>query len=123
MNRIMLGTIGMAIAITVSTAPASGRPGEEPLIVEGKVLPRAYVPYGDLNLASAEGIGILNARVSRAATNLCTDPGVMPLSWVLASRACVRSAIAGADGQIRDAIADFGKMHYAANRRITVAAR
>jgi len=76
------------------------RYGEEMVSVE--------VRYGDLNLGDRAGVDVLHRRVYRAATRICVDPGVQPLEWRLADLACRNDAIAGAQGQIAAAIADYG---------------
>lgn len=121
MNRVKLGAAGLAIALTALIVPATVQ--AQPLVVEGTVAPTAVVSYADLNLASPKGIATLNARVTRAADQLCMDEGIQPLQRMLAGRSCRADAIAGADGQVREAVAKFGQGEYAALASVAVSLR
>lgn len=54
----------------------------------------ARVAYGDLDLATAEGVAEFDRRVSNAARKVCRDP--RDGESVLVRRACVRGTIAAA---------------------------
>lgn len=81
------------------------------------------VSYGDLNLASAEGVQALNKRVRKAAEELCTSRGPKPLTTLWAERACMKEAIAGASGAVELAVTRFERQQYARSRFIEIAAR
>ncbi|HEV2748776.1 MAG TPA: UrcA family protein [Allosphingosinicella sp.] len=123
MNRVKLGAAGLAIALTALVVPATVR-AEQPLIVEAELdRPTIYVSYADLNLRHKAGVERLSDRVARAADQLCLETGVQPVSRVVAGRACRDKAVAGANEQIRAAVAGFGSGQYAALTRIAVTLR
>jgi UrcA family protein len=65
--------------------------------------PSVRVPYGDLNLASAQGVNTLNARVSAAARQVCSADGVdlRDLQASAAERSCETQAIANAEHEVQ----------------------
>lgn len=109
--------IGLAALVSASV-PAFGQP---PIIVEG--LPTAIVSYADLDLSNPAGQQALNGRVRRAAEQLCVDNRVRDLARTQTGRACLSFALNHAQGQVQQAIADFGNQQFAARQTITVAGR
>ena len=65
--------------------------------------PSVRVPYGDLNLTSAEGVSTLNARVSAAARQVCSADAVdiRDLQAYAAERSCETQAIANAEHSVQ----------------------
>ena len=86
----------------------------------GEELVSAVVRYGDLDLDDAAGVATLHARVHRAATRLCVEDGPQPLEWRLAGRTCRDGAIAGAQNQVAEAIADFGNPNRLASAALVI---
>jgi len=124
MNLFKIGAATLAIAIASLGLPATLQAAEKPLLVEGQSdVPTVHVSYADLNLASQAGVDRLEARVRRAATRLCIDPGYQPLGLAMAGMRCKAEAIEGASGQIEVAVARFQSAGYAARSRIAVAVR
>ncbi|MGH6925538.1 MAG: UrcA family protein [Propylenella sp.] len=122
MNRINIAAAGMALAVTALVIPVAAS-AQGPITVEGEALPFEYVSYSDLNIASETGLDMLRSRVRGAAKRLCIEDGVRQLEPVLAGRACVSGAVAGAEGQISQALAahDRGE-RFASNAAIAVSA-
>ncbi|RVT91067.1 UrcA family protein [Sphingomonas crocodyli] len=83
--------------------------------------PQAYVRYGDLQLASADGATELKARVSRAAEHVCTVRGDKSLKAMTEAKKCAKIAEARAMPQVELALANSGTQ-VAENSRVTVAA-
>lgn len=75
---------------------------------------RRTVPYGDLDLTSAEGQDILNRRLSSAVRKVCAPTNRRDLRELAASHRCAKIARNDADTHRQLAIA-------ASNRRIGVA--
>jgi UrcA family protein len=126
MNRINIAAAGLAVALTALIVPATARAASNDAVVEANLdRPIIYVSYADLNLADAAGMGRLNRRVLTAATRLCIKTGLQPVSEEMSDQACKRSAIDGANEQIKLAAANFGKNQLAAaeDRHIAVALR
>ena len=122
MNRVNLGAAGLAIALTALIVPATVH-AAQPVIVEAQIQPTAYVSYADLDLSDGSGVARLKARVANAADRLCLDIGRQPLNREMAGKACRKSAIEGADEQIRLAVSNFGSARYAALSRVAVTLR
>ena len=60
------------------------------------------VPYGDLNLASDNGVQTLDRRIANAAVQLCGTYSPREFRWFAASRDCQEETIAATQPQ-RDA--------------------
>jgi UrcA family protein len=81
------GLAGVARSATPDAAPSIG------------------VFYGDLNLATAQGAGMLHARVAAAARQVCTVDGgdIRNLAAYAAERSCEAQAIANAVRDVHSA--------------------
>ena len=62
--------------------------------------PVATVSYADLDMSSTSGLATLNGRIVRAAHTMCDSNGVADLAERAASKACYRTAVAGARKQM-----------------------
>jgi UrcA family protein len=124
MNQLKIGAAALAAAIATLGVPAMLQAAERPAVVEGIVdRPTAVVSYRDLNLANADGVDRLQARVRRAASQICVTPGIKPLPEIMAENNCRNEAVAGAQDQIEMAVASFGNPQLAALSQISVSAR
>ncbi|WP_324748739.1 UrcA family protein [Sphingomonas sp. LY54] len=125
MNQYKIGAAALAAAIATLGVPAMLQAAERPTIVEGIVdRPTAVVSYRDLNLANADGVDRLHARVRRAAAQLCSvNTGTKPLNITFAENDCRDDAVASAQDQIEMAVAKFGNTQLAALSQISVSAR
>jgi UrcA family protein len=109
----IIGMTCAAIALPmVSLAAQAGSPANDvtfdhPTVVGTKhhvdVVSMA-VPYGDLNLASPQGIAELDARVKRAVESVCGDIDVKNLAGNEAVRACRDAASKDAFAQVASLI-------------------
>ncbi len=97
-------TILAAAAATLVATPALAGPRTQ------------SVGFGDLNLASAEGRAALDARVDRAARNVCQVGIATDLPTFMASKTCYRNSVSDA----RDAVAKIVSSRVA---RVEVASR
>ena len=112
--------MGLVSAFTLCGSAAA----EPPMIVEAQPNVRqASVPYADLNLSSVKGREALEARVRRAAAQLCIPPGTEQLWFKMEGKRCFNEALAGARPQIEQAVANFNTPAYAGRRTIEVALR
>jgi UrcA family protein len=95
-----------ALATSAATLIATGAPAAAatPIVVEATPVPTARVAHDDLNLRTAAGVRRLQARVRRAAEQLCVEPHNKSLQVVAHGRACVRIAIDQAAPQVDKAI-------------------
>lgn len=78
-----------------ATCLASGPLSAEPVVVRANPddLPRAWVSFADLNLASAAGQEKLRTRIGRAAADVCDlTTGVGSLHEYSSQRGCFRTA-------------------------------
>lgn len=114
--------VALALGAATLIAPAAAF-AQRPFLVTGSTMPTEVVSYRDLNLASSDGVARLNRRVEAAATRLCVDAGVQPLSSLMLGKACRADAIASAAPQVSDAIANFGKAEFASAAFVKVARR
>lgn len=95
--------VEICVAASLVTALAPGAQTEaqaqprDPTVVAGV----AYVPYGDLDLASPSGEKMLSTRVWKAAKKLCRVE-VALMDFV--TQVCIRNAYEGARPQILSAI-------------------
>ncbi|MEA1014075.1 UrcA family protein [Sphingosinicella sp. LY1275] len=124
MNQYKIGAAALAAAIATLGVPAMLQAAERTAVVEGIVdRPTAVVSYRDLNLANADGVDRLQARVRRAASQICIKPGIKHLTLIVAENNCRDDAVAGAQEQIEMAVANFGNTQLAALSQISVTAR
>ena len=83
----------LSLAALSGTAQAAAAPAADEV--------RVVVPYGDLNLASADGMGALRHRVEAAARKICGPEPTDHLAFGAIYDGCVRStahrALAGFD--------------------------
>lgn len=123
MIRMKLAGAGLS-ALIGAFALCGAAAAQPTYIVEGQAdLPRILVGYGDLNLASDEGVEALNARVRGAAKRLCIANGTVPLPVAMAGRQCLRHALDDAGAQIASAVTDYGTTRFARRGGIEVALR
>ena len=109
-----------AAALAMALAPASAAAGP-PIEVDGP--PSAQVGFPDLDLGTRAGVAALQNRVRRAASRLCLGYAGGDLEERMGPQTCFRTAVASAQGQVEQAVADFGRTRYAGRRTITVAVR
>lgn len=109
-------TLASCAALATTAAAAN-----EPITVTGSDSVR--VSYADLNLGSSSGLKTLEGRVRRAAKKLCVDRRVDDLEREMAGRACISAALASAQPQIEQAMADTGETRLASTQGITVKLR
>jgi len=102
-----------ALPAGAAAQPSGANPQGDP--------PTITVSYSDLNLATPAGRDALDGRVRRAAETLCVEQGVKSLQSEAFARKCVGDALAGAGGQIRQAVADFSTDRYASRGSIQLA--
>ena len=115
-----LGTAAAAAALTALLIPAAHAMDET--IVEANVVrTTANISYADLNLAKAADVAELQARVRRAATNICIDRGTRDLARTMNGLECRSTAIENAKPQIALAVANANNQQLAENRTISVA--
>jgi UrcA family protein len=84
--------------------------------------PVMVVTYADLNVGSAAGLHVLQARVHAAASRLCVQVGLKPLEQQMAERRCMSAAISSAQAGIEQAIAQSA-VHMAFQSGTQVTAR
>ena len=113
---------GLAALLAAAFAPVPVSAQQSPIKVEA-ASPQARVSFGDLNLATPDGIKALESRVRSAAADLCLADGVIGLEERMARQRCYRTAIAGTLAQVEQAVGDFGRTRYAGGQTITVSAR
>jgi UrcA family protein len=65
--------------------------------------PSVKVSYGDLDLANAQGVQTLHARVTAAARQVCAPDGldIRNLKLFMIERACMSEAIANAEAAVQ----------------------
>lgn len=94
-----------ALATSAATLVATGAAvAATPIVVEATQVPTARIAHDDLNLRSAAGVRKLQARVRRAARQLCLEPNAKSLQVIADGKACVRVAVEQAAPQIEQAI-------------------
>ena len=98
--------LAAALATSAATLLATGAPAvaATPILVEATQDPTARVVHNDLNLRTAAGVRRLQARVRRAAEQLCLDPHAKSLQVIADGKACVRVAIEQVAPQVEKAI-------------------
>ncbi len=91
--RTAIATVGTlffaGVCLIGATAPAAAEP-----VAHSKT-----VSYGDLDLASAKGRKALEARINRAANNVCFN-GAKDVASLVATDRCVEAAKADAKARI-----------------------
>ena len=108
-------------AILVATVVATTATIAFPASAAEVAAPQAFVRYGDLTLASADGATELKARVNRAADLVCANHGDKSVQAMADAKKCARIAAARAMPQVELALANSGTQ-VAENTRVTVAA-
>lgn len=115
--RSKIASAAVCLAACWSGTAASAQPVPETVVTGemqpaplryGEELVSAVVRFGDLDLSTSAGIDALHGRVHRAATRICMEPGLQPMSWRQAGLVCRNDAVAGAWDQVAAAIADYG---------------
>lgn len=86
MIRILTIAAAMAVATQVAPAPAQAA--------------SLAVGYADLDLSSAEGHAMLNARIDRAARRVCAAEDPRNVRQLAAAGACYRVALASAQPKL-----------------------
>jgi UrcA family protein len=86
-------------ALVAGTAAAA-----QPVTVIADAPRTERVSFADLDLTSAAGVVALQDRVRTAATRLCIENGVQPLSVKLAGKACFNAAYADGLDQMSQAV-------------------
>jgi UrcA family protein len=113
MPALKIVEICVAASLVTALAPAAQTQAQaqpqphDPTVVAGV----AYVPYGDLDLASPSGEKMLSTRVWKAAKKLCRVE-VALMDFV--TQVCIRNAYQGARPQILSAIEQAGSPSLAA---------
>jgi UrcA family protein len=114
MSKAFLGSMLFAsIGATLALAgPATART-MEPATHE--------VRYGDLNLASEDGLAQLHRRINAAARRVCGSADPRDLNMVQATNDCRKAALADAAPKIELAVANARSgQNYAANAAVEV---
>lgn len=79
--------------ILIAAGLGAGVAGAQPPVtVYGTTAPTARVSYADINLASANGVKMLQNRVRAAASDLCLEPVKEDLNVSTARIICYRTA-------------------------------
>ena len=100
----MLAALTACMALGIANVARSATPDSAPTV---------RVPYGDLNLTTAEGASMLRARVTAAARQVCTVGGGdnRNLQAYAAERSCEAQAIANAVRDVHAVAASFATRH------------
>ena len=96
---------------------------EQARLRNGEERVSAVVRYADLDLASQAGVDALHGRVHRAATRICVDPNLQPLTFRQAGLDCRDDAIASAQDQVAAAIAGYGNPNRLAAAALVIRVR
>jgi len=90
----MLAALTACMAVGLVDVARSATPGE-PVSVK--------VSYGDLDLANAQGVHTLHARITAAARQVCAPDGFDARNLALYSveRSCVREAVTNAERKVQ----------------------
>ena len=110
---------GAYIAMVTLFAAAGAAIAAEPMIVEAS-LPRAVVSYADLDLSNSAGDAALRGRIKKAASSLCVQRGALQLPQMMQQRRCYAAALASAETQVSQAIAQ-SDTRLAARRNVELA--
>jgi UrcA family protein len=84
MNSRLIKLLPVAAALAFSAAAGAGTVRE---------LPSVVVKYGDLNLASTDGVAALHSRLSKAARQVCSELDSRVLGLREQYDACVSGAV------------------------------
>jgi UrcA family protein len=106
-----VGAAAIAAAMTALIVPIAtpAHAMDETVVEANAPRPVAKVSYADLDLRRASDVEQLNARVHRAATNLCINPNERELGRLILGRECRKAALEGAKPQVLAAIANAGQ--------------
>jgi UrcA family protein len=106
-----VGAAAIAAAMTALIVPIAtpAHAMDETIVEANAQRPVAKVSYADLDLRRAADVEALNARVRRAATNICINPSDRDLRLQMAGRECRDTALEGAKPQVLAAIANAGQ--------------
>jgi UrcA family protein len=77
-----------------------------PVIAQDEPLPTRAVQYGDLNLASADGVAAFHRRVQTAARALCGDANVRDLDILAEVQRCRHAAINSGETKVAMLVAN-----------------
>ncbi len=116
MNASRYLMIGIAAAGAASAAAA------QEIDVVGSV-PSIAVSFADLNIGSAAGRDVLDARLRGAARRLCHTSSAVPVEEHMERRSCYADALGNARRQAALAAAEHGRTRLAGKITVTVAAR
>jgi UrcA family protein len=102
----LLAALTACMAVGLASVARSATPDAAPSV---------RVPYGDLNLTSAQGANTLHARITAAARQVCGEHGLdgRNLQAWAAARSCETQAIASAVREVQGAkvAASLGARH------------
>ena len=122
MTLVKISAIAFAAAMTTAAFVPAAYAMDETIVEANMVRTVAHVQYGDLNLASDDGVKTLHSRVRRAAHAMCFEGGRQDLRRDLLSMECRNAAIASAKPQITAASNNAGTQVAAnAGAAITIA--
>ena len=100
----MLAALTACMAFGIADVARSATPDTAPAV---------RVPYGDLNLTTADGASTLRARLTAAARQVCSVEGgdIRNLQAYAAERSCEAQAIANAVRDVHAVAASFATRH------------
>ena len=84
--------------------------------------PEAVITYEQSQLGSARGVAELRYEIREAAEGVCLAPANPTYAERRAQAECVEAAIASAEEQLQQKLADAGLRRFAENRVIRIAA-
>ena len=92
-----MNTISMAIAASLALTGAIALPAAA--AQAGQAMPSVEVSFADLNLASDEGVAVLDRRLDSAIEKVCGGPIPMNLSSAAPIKRCIKATRELADTQ------------------------
>ena len=113
-NRVL----SAAVAATFLASASNGQ-----VVVVSDAVPTQAVSFADLNLYSAAGKSILEARIRGAARKVCNASGDRSLKTYFWGQACYRAAVNDGYRQMSDVIANRVPVAGAAAATLIVQAR
>lgn len=102
MTRTTVTLSILAVGAVCVASPAFARNQRVVVTAQSADTPRERVSYRDLNLATREGAGMLQARVNRASLNVCVGSDFTPQEVV--TQRCAKAAYWRAQPQMQAAI-------------------
>jgi UrcA family protein len=111
--------IAVATLLVCAAVPALAE--STPIVVEGDA-PSMSVSYAGLDLTSPVGRQILEGRVARAASQLCTESGRKTVERASWEHRCISTALSGARADIGRLLKD-SSVRIASGSTILVAAK